>query len=94
MSERVGRAVHVLRWLSGELAAERHPLAHVPAQLARALLEDPAAGPGCTLCGGELPAAASTGRPRTRCLRCSPRRPAVNSANLHNGNRIHNEEVA
>jgi hypothetical protein len=72
-AEQAGRAVHVLRWLSHELAAEKHPLAHVPAQLARALLEEPSAA-SCRSCGGELPAQERTGRPRVLCLTCSPRK--------------------
>lgn len=69
---KVGDVVRILRVLSGELARDRHPLAHVPQQLASALLDEPVEG--CQLCGGELPPPARTGRPRVRCLRCSPPR--------------------
>jgi hypothetical protein len=69
---RLGNTVAVLRWLAAELAVERHPLAHVPAELARALLDPP--DDGCRVCDGPLPAPAQTGRPRVLCLHCSPRR--------------------
>jgi hypothetical protein len=68
---RVGRAILLLRWLSRELAAEGSKLAHVPVQIADALVLQ--AG-GCSLCGGPLPAPVGRGRPRSRCLDCSPRR--------------------
>jgi hypothetical protein len=71
--KQVGQAVQVLRWLASELAGERHPLAHVPQQVAAALLSGPGAG-CCRLCGGPLPMPALTGRPRVRCERCSPSR--------------------
>lgn len=71
--ERLSAAVQVLRWLSTELAGERHALAHVPAQLAARLLEEPDAG-SCRSCGGALPTPSGTGRPRAMCLSCSPRR--------------------
>ncbi|GAB3048749.1 hypothetical protein GCM10027053_03900 [Intrasporangium mesophilum] len=74
--ERLSATVRVLRWLSGELAAEHHALAHVPAQLASALLEEPAAGE-CRTCGGPMPPPSRTGRPRSMCLSCSPARGKV-----------------
>jgi hypothetical protein len=69
---RTSTSVLALRWLAGQLAAERHPLAHVPQQIADALLEEPVGG--CSLCGAPLPTPARTGRPRSRCTRCSPPR--------------------
>lgn len=77
---RLGNTVAVLRWLAAELAVERHPLAHVPAELARALLEDPVGG--CRACDGPLPAPARTGRPRALCLVCSPRRKPQENASV------------
>jgi hypothetical protein len=63
----------VLRKLAADLAAEGSGYAHVPADLARSLLELPPVG-GCSLCDAPLPPPARTGRPRSRCLDCSPRR--------------------
>jgi hypothetical protein len=76
---RVSTCVLALRWLAGQLAAERHPLAHVPAQVAASLLEEQVGG--CRMCGAPLPQPARTGRPRSRCLRCSPsrRKPSAKS---------------
>ena len=70
---RLGQAVQVLRWLASQLASDRHPLAHVPQQVASALLAEPEQA--CRLCGGELPPRLiGAGRPRVRCETCSPPR--------------------
>ncbi|NYI78741.1 hypothetical protein [Nocardioides panzhihuensis] len=72
LARRLGNTSAVLRWLAAQLAADKHPLAHVPADLARSLLDVPAEG--CRSCDGPLPPAERTGRPRVLCLTCSPRR--------------------
>lgn len=77
LARQLGNASAVLRWLAGQLAAEKHPLAHIPAGLASALLEVPAAG--CRTCGDPLPAPERTGRPRILCLACSPRKTQENA---------------
>ena len=69
----VSNVVHVLRHLAGELARERHGLAHLAADCAD-VLAAPEPEDGCRLCGAPLPPPAPTGRPRSRCLRCSPPR--------------------
>lgn len=68
---KLSNAAVLARWLAGELARERHPLAHVPAELAAALLDVPVAG--CKDCGAPLPVQRK-GRPRLFCLACSPRK--------------------
>jgi hypothetical protein len=70
---RLSIVVLSLRWLAGELARDRHPLAHLPEQLADALLAEPDEA-GCRVCGGPLPVPLGVGRPRVRCERCSPPR--------------------
>src|SRR5439155_24587690 len=73
-TRQLGDVVRVLRWLSGELARERHGLAHIPAQVAT-ILADPRPAAGCRLCGATLPPRSSgAGRPRVRCEQCSPSR--------------------
>lgn len=86
-------SILALRWLAGQLAGERHPLAHVPSQVAAALLEDPVAA--CTLCSGPLPAPLGRGRPRSRCERCSPpRRKATANSTVEPPEEPNQEEVA
>lgn len=75
-ARRLGATVTTLRWLAAELAADRHPLSHVPVQLADALMSEPAGG--CRGCGEPLPAPQRTGRPRVLCLVCSPRKTPEN----------------
>lgn len=83
----VSDAVHQLRRLASRLAAERHPLAHVPQQVANQLVNDrgPAPRPAggfvesptgnCERCGRPLPLpTVKPGRPRKLCTVCSPRR--------------------
>lgn len=72
LARRLGNTAAVLRWLAAQLAAEKHPLAHVPAELACSLVTAPAVG--CRSCGGSLPPRERTGRPRVLCLECSPRK--------------------
>jgi hypothetical protein len=60
-----GHVVARLRWLASELQREHHPLAHVPAGLARIVVEGRAAG-GCRGCGG-LVEHVRRGRPRLYC---------------------------
>ena len=66
-----------LRWLAGELARDRHPLAHVPDQVADVLAG--AGDEGCRVCGGRLPVPLGVGRPRVRCESCSPPRRKVSA---------------
>lgn len=75
-ARRLGATVTTLRWLAAQLAAESHPLAHVPVQLADALLTEPVGG--CRGCGEPLPTGNRTGRPRLLCLACSPRKTPEN----------------
>jgi hypothetical protein len=73
---RISNAVTVLRWLTGELVAGQPVPAYLPGQIADALLADPVGG--CSLCGAALPPPQrGRGRPRSRCLDCSPLRVAV-----------------
>jgi hypothetical protein len=60
LARRLGSMNAVLRWLAAELAAERHPLSHVPIQLANALTDVPVGG--CRGCGGPLPKPQRTGQ--------------------------------
>lgn len=76
LARRLGSAATVARWLGRELASERHPLAHVAAQLVTALTDLPVGG--CRVCGDPLPAPQRTGRPRMLCLVCSPRKTPEN----------------
>lgn len=76
LARRLGNAVTVARWLGRELASEKHPLAHVCAQLVAALTDLPVGG--CRGCGDPLPAPQRTGRPRVLCLVCSPRKTQEN----------------
>jgi formylmethanofuran dehydrogenase subunit E len=71
-----GALVRILRWLAAEMARDGYPLAHVPQQVAARLLDDLDGSIGCKRCGEALPAPARTGRPRTLCLACRPRRRA------------------
>lgn len=76
LARRLGNTAAVLRWLAGQLASEKHPLSHVPIQLANALADVPVGG--CRGCGEPLPAPQRTGRPRVMCLVCSPRKTPEN----------------
>ena len=67
-----GHAVAVLRWLAGELHADRHPLAHVPMELA-AVVADGGPRTGCKRCGGPVEPV-RVGRPRVTCETCRPPR--------------------
>jgi hypothetical protein len=75
-ARRLGNTAAVLRWLAAQLASEKHPLSHVPMELANALTDVPVGG--CRGCGDPLPAPQRTGRPRVLCLVCSPRKTPEN----------------
>lgn len=83
----ISAAVRELRALASRLAAEHHPLAHVPQQIANELVDvrgpaptpvgpyEPSPTGNCAKCGRPLPLPTmGRGRPRTLCLTCSPRR--------------------
>lgn len=78
---RLSTCVLTLRWLAARLADERSGYAHVPGQIADVRLDE-APALGCSICGRPLPEAAGTGRPRSRCLTCSPRRSAGVAVNV------------
>lgn len=80
-------AVKELRRLALRLKAERHPLAHIPQQVANRLVDVRAPAPtpiagfeesptgNCAQCGRALPMPTMRrGRPRTKCTACSPPR--------------------
>ncbi len=80
-------AVQSLRQLSRELKKDRHPLAHVPNDIARVLIDNhvptpalpaqkqPSPTGNCRQCGDALPLPSMRrGRPRTLRLTCSPSR--------------------
>ena len=67
------RVVDMLRYLAVELQREKHPLAHVPLQLA-GLVRDGGPGTGCKRCAGPVEQC-GRGRPRLHCEACrAPRR--------------------
>lgn len=81
----ISAAVKELRSLASRLKAERHPLAHIPQQVANRLVDVRAPAPrlpeglkesptgNCTACGRALPMPTmGRGRPRTKCTICSP----------------------